>query len=60
MERLHQLSTVREETVVQIDESNETTELMLCLRLWKVVDGLDFLWNRRNFMAVNVVSQEVE
>ena len=56
MERLHQLSTVWEETMVEIDKSNETTELTLCLWLWEVIDGLDFLWNRRNSMAVNVVS----
>jgi hypothetical protein len=49
-----------EETVVKIHESYEPAELALCLWLWVIVDGLNFLRNWRNTEMVNVVSQEVE
>jgi len=45
---------MREKTVVKVNKANES------LRLWEVIDGLDLLRNRRNTVAVNVMSQEVE
>ena len=46
--------------MVEVNEANETMKLSLSLRLWEVIDGLNFLRDRRNTMAVNVMSQEVE
>jgi len=43
MEGLHQLRTVREETVIKVHESNELAEMVLGLGLWKVTDSLNFL-----------------
>jgi len=43
MEGLHQLRTVREETVIKVHESNEPVEMVLGLGLWKVTDSLNFL-----------------
>ena len=46
--------------MIEVYQFNEPTKLSLCLWLREVIDGLYFLSNKRNTMAINVVSQEVE
>ena len=43
MEGLHQVGTVREKTVIKVQEANELTQLALGLCLGKVTNSLNFL-----------------
>ena len=48
------------ENVIEVHESYEPAKLALGLGLRKITDCLDFLRDRSNTVAVDVVSEEIE